>query len=285
MPAKRIRHSKSKISPGAQPVAPAVIKDKSSKLGMGLDNEGFVIDLFLDQQKQVHLTQVLHVKSNDGEAWEGWNAKRLTDFFIGRAQLSVPEPLTEIIEETESVISQDNRIEDIDAELTSKHASPDAEVETKQPEPASLRQYAITESELPAVAAEISQPIVHAVEIVSTYTNRAGRSLARREPFDVQILLEETNLLAMEETDFDYTLLVSAYKSGQNSKYFIAADRGLIKSSDQAIRVNIPRQNLEPGAYRLRAEIAITTQAQPEEGIQPQLISSLNLKSGLLQVI
>src|SRR4030095_6344875 len=55
-----------------------------------LDNVGFVIELFLDNRRQVRLTQALHVRSAEGESWDGWDEGRLTSFFVKRADLSVP---------------------------------------------------------------------------------------------------------------------------------------------------------------------------------------------------
>ena len=55
-----------------------------------LDNIGFVIELFLDDRRQVRLTQALHVRSAEGESWDGWNEERLTGFLIKHADLSVP---------------------------------------------------------------------------------------------------------------------------------------------------------------------------------------------------
>lgn len=55
-----------------------------------LANQGFVVDLFLDSTGEVHQTQVLHVKSNEGDAWRGWDERRMLDFMIRAAGVSVP---------------------------------------------------------------------------------------------------------------------------------------------------------------------------------------------------
>jgi hypothetical protein len=36
------------------------------------EGQGFVVEFFLDEQKHPRLTQVLHVKSGEGEQWPGW---------------------------------------------------------------------------------------------------------------------------------------------------------------------------------------------------------------------
>jgi hypothetical protein len=57
-----------------------------SKLRPQLTNEGFVVDLFLDENRQVQLTQVLHVKSDEGEAWYGWDESKLIEFLTRHAK-------------------------------------------------------------------------------------------------------------------------------------------------------------------------------------------------------
>lgn len=62
-------------------------------------NEGFVLDLFLDANRKVQLTQVLHVKSDVGESWYGWDAERLLNFFTRSSQLAdVKDPVREKFE-------------------------------------------------------------------------------------------------------------------------------------------------------------------------------------------
>lgn len=56
--------------------------------GLELAEVGFVLDLFVDQGHEVHLTQILHVKSNEGEEWNGWDGARVLAFIRERAQLS-----------------------------------------------------------------------------------------------------------------------------------------------------------------------------------------------------
>src|SRR6185369_13080075 len=55
-----------------------------------LDNIGFVVELFLNDRGQVHMTQALQVKSAEGEVWDGWDENRLIDFFVRHASLRLP---------------------------------------------------------------------------------------------------------------------------------------------------------------------------------------------------
>jgi len=302
MSTKRTRHSKPKTQRNGSAVVPAATEEETSKLKTGLENEGFVVDLFLDQSKQVRLTQVLHVKSNDGEGWDGWDERRLMDFFIDRAQLSIPEPVIAIpkpaagkSEQAEIVISRDEAVDlapdeppPATTELAEQPVPASAGDETERPASVAAKPADPAPQVPPAVAPTPTKIVAsseHRIEIIPDSTRPAGRLLMQKEPFGLRILLGDSSLLAAENPELDYTASVFALKKGQNSKYFIAVDRGTIKSTDEAIQVKIPRHNLERGTYCLRAEVAIMTPAQPEEDLPPVLLSSLNLKSGLLQVI
>jgi hypothetical protein len=48
------------------------------------EGQGFVVEFFLDEQKLPRLTQVLHVKSGEGEQWPGWDEHRLLEFMTQR---------------------------------------------------------------------------------------------------------------------------------------------------------------------------------------------------------
>jgi hypothetical protein len=78
---------------------PSVSEDKE---GMGIEeaaqeelkNEGFVVEIFLDDNHQVTSTQVLHVKRNEGESWAGWDERRLIGFLARHAGIAHDEIVT-----------------------------------------------------------------------------------------------------------------------------------------------------------------------------------------------
>lgn len=72
-----------------------------------LINQGFVVDLFLGADGEVRLTQVLHVKGNQGDAWQGWDERRLLDFMIQQAGVTVP-----VVEETPLVAAAAESVPD-----------------------------------------------------------------------------------------------------------------------------------------------------------------------------
>ncbi|MGH9834996.1 MAG: hypothetical protein ACREBD_17360 [Blastocatellia bacterium] len=74
-----------------KPAQRAPSSNESLNPTAGLGDVGFVVDLFLDESRQVRLTQALHVRSGEGDAWEGWDEDRLINFFVQRAELALVE--------------------------------------------------------------------------------------------------------------------------------------------------------------------------------------------------
>lgn len=56
------------------------------------EGQGFVVEFFLDEKKNPRLTQVLHVKSGEGEQWQGWDENRLLDFIAKRVDVKGSKP-------------------------------------------------------------------------------------------------------------------------------------------------------------------------------------------------
>jgi hypothetical protein len=266
MPAKRARHSKAKLLRNGAPVVPAAKGTDLLTPEIGLENEGFVIDLFLDHQRQVRLTQIMHVKSTDGDVWEGWDENRLKNFFISRANLAVPEAGSE----TEPALSLQALPVDSAAEPVEELTSPDMSsgVEMSGPANAPLEQKETS----------IDQGKDHGIEIIPLDAQSAARRIAHGEPFRVRLLLADRHFARTGEKPLDFRVAISAIKKGPNSKFFIAADRGAIKSTDEMIQITVPRQCLERGVYSIAASLDISTPGTPE-------IASWNLRSRLLQVL
>jgi hypothetical protein len=254
MPSKRQRQPKPKSTRQSTKSDLVALENKESDLGSGLENVGFVLDLFLDQGGRVRLTQVLHVKSNEGEAWDCWDERRLIDFIVQRAELALPE----------------------------------AEPEREPPAPKATRAGRFINGFGDRTASPKETPkiqggefISHEVGIVPAHTRTRSRLLKRRESFDVQLFFGQENLFGAGMDKLNYNASISAHTWGGLSTYFLAIDHGVIKPTDSAITVSIPKQNLEPGVYCIQADLTVTS---PEENEQPASVVSLTLKSGMLQV-
>ena len=110
MSGKRARHSKNN---------PRKETQLEKRTEAGLENAGFIVELFLDGSRQVRLTQTLHVKSTEGESWEGWDVDRLAAFIIKHSGLLTPDSaVTTSGESTTSVDSETESLKMLNTFLT-----------------------------------------------------------------------------------------------------------------------------------------------------------------------
>jgi hypothetical protein len=270
MPTKGPRHSKSRTSQNSQHT-PAV-EQKSARSGKGMDEVGFVVDLFLDKQKRVHLTQILDVKSNEGEEWKGWDGQRLIAFIRDRAGVVIPDR-----EATEHGVDprRTGRGKASVAEARAARAPESMPVEDILEQSAPIANEQTQSGEAPAPSEE---PADEAIEIISAHS--VCYLIARGEPFEVRLSLEDAAKPTAADTQVDYVVSITAHRRDRETKFFLASDRGRINPADMSIRVSIPRQDLEPGTYYLWAHVRTTTTPRA-----PDPPSSLHLRSRLLQVI
>jgi hypothetical protein len=131
----------------------------------GLGDVGFVVDLFLDESRQVRLTQALHVRSGEGDAWEGWDEDRLINFFIQRAELTlVQRPVAaeaqaekSASEHSSEEVSAGSKTEAVVEEVISVGVLPDASKET--PAVAEPVEASTPDATQPAVVAPAEQAL------------------------------------------------------------------------------------------------------------------------------
>jgi hypothetical protein len=64
----------------------------------------FTLELLLGSENDVRRTHIMHVQDKDEEAWAGWDAARMLDFFINHAELRISpvEPEQAAIESSEA---------------------------------------------------------------------------------------------------------------------------------------------------------------------------------------
>jgi hypothetical protein len=85
------------------------------------EGQGFVVEFFLDEQKHPRLTQVLHVKSGEGEQWPGWDEHRLLDFMtqrVGVKPLRAMKTSATSIHNESATMSFDLKEMEVNAETT-----------------------------------------------------------------------------------------------------------------------------------------------------------------------
>ena len=62
----------------------------SPKKRPALQSVNYVVELFLDEQHHIQRSKIHHVQSQEEEAWEGWDGKRLLGFLESREELAIP---------------------------------------------------------------------------------------------------------------------------------------------------------------------------------------------------
>jgi hypothetical protein len=53
--------------------------------------ETFVVELLMDEQRQVRRSRVVHVQTGAEEQWPGWDEERLLRFVVAHGDLPLPE--------------------------------------------------------------------------------------------------------------------------------------------------------------------------------------------------
>ncbi len=221
-------------------------KDPSNGLK---DSEGFILNLFLNKQKLVHSTQILHVNSDEGAKWNGWDSTRLQDFIINHSGIVLPN--VEIVQ-----------AEALEIQLADKSPAGTEELTgtTIQSETLIAESDAAPRLEQPQVAKpEIA---FRAFEMISSTSGSPGKFLHMGEPFELRLAIDTEKNLQEVESAMNYTAAISAKNIETSQRTSLGAAQGVIASADEAIVVKIPQQNLAPGTYRLEAAMTIARESQ-----------------------
>jgi len=183
-----------------------------------LRNEGFVVDLFVDDRRNVVTTQVLHVKSNDGESWSGWDGGQLSRFFAKHAGAALQGP-----EEHQP-----------DAVAGAQPATPAAEPGKSELSKLTLEDVTIT----PEGAAAPSQVV------------------AGSRPFDVTLSVRISG--SPGEGGLAYTACVHARRVGEGSRVVLAERKGQIRKVQDTIQLRVPGRKLVQGSYSLTTYLILS---------------------------
>ncbi len=218
-----------------------------------LESEGFIVNLFLSKRKQAHSTQVLHVSSDEGEKWDGWDSQRLLDFITKRSGLVLPKvdavkvspPAPEPTQESIATTS----------------------IPVVEPPPAQTGQPDVSATELLSEAEPTPAPlepevVLRAFEVVPIDSDLPRRLLRKGEPFNVRLFLDAEKVTPQFATSLDYTASIFAKGLDVPQQFRLGEVRGVLADPNNAIVVNIPKQDFAPGTYRLEAALTISKESQ-----------------------
>ncbi len=225
------------------------LSEKKDSPNGSKESEGFIVNLFLNKQKLVHSTQVLHVNSDEGAKWNGWDSTRLQDFIINHSGIVLP------------------KVAEVQAETLEIQLAGKSPVGTEGfRETTILSETLIAESvEAPRlVQPQVPKPEItfRAFEMITSASGSPGKFLHQGEPFEVRLSIDSEKTIQEFESAMDYTAAISAKNIDTSQRTSLGAAQGVIASADEAIVVKIPQQDLAPGTYRLEAAMTIARESQ-----------------------
>ncbi len=213
-----------------------------------IESEGFIVNLFLSKKKQVHSTQILHVNSDEGEKWDGWDSQRLLNFISNRSGLALPK--------IETVESNAIAIEPVKESSTM--------IEEK-PKPTSQVSVPLVKMD---VAGIIPPPVPKSeigfrnFEIIPSHSSTPSKLLRKGESFDIRLSLDIDNEIKQFDSSIDYTAAIFAKGLSASTRVNLGEASGVISSAKEAIEINIPNQDLALGTYRLEAALSISSESK-----------------------
>lgn len=223
----------------AQELAAKGDRQANAETGAGLDNIGFVVDFFLDEEKRVSKIQVLQVKSGEGDEWEGWDERRLLDFFIRCAPLRLADKTSAralLAAQAEPVVAPAS-----EAVPTPTTAAPELE-EAHLPEQFALR----------------------SIELIPITTGTPSQLIKSGEPFNIKLAFDGgVPTPRPSAAPVGYTVSIFAKRWADNTRSMLAASAGVLYPSDEPLVITIAQPTLSPGVYRLEAALETTVTNQP----------------------
>ncbi len=209
-------------------------------------NEGFAVDVFVDEQQQIYSTHVLHVKSGESDEWKGWSGEKLYQFMQNFGI---------------NLLSGENNTIAVQTQKVSTEPAPNVAV-----------------NQLPVEKTVPKQPVqsvsLRKLEMLPAHGPTASIILHSGEPFAIRLGVEYSDELIQaapptSSTDCEFAALITAKQFGTSQRLELGAMQGAFKSNEEAIVLDIPRQQLQPGTYRLEAAVKFSlpknkSLAQPE---------------------
>lgn len=214
---------------------------KKSVANGSMESEGFIVNLFLSKRKQVHSTQILHVNSDVGEKWDGWDSQRLLDFFVNHSEL--------VQLNAEKAKSEAQMTESAKANIAKK-------VETLASD-SPVANTVASPTELLAPVPPQPEIFFADFQMIPEHSELPSKLLRQGEPFAVRLSIDAEKIRPKIEAPFDFTAAIVAKAFDSPQQFSLCQATGIIGKGDKSVVVNIPKQDLAPGTYRLEAALSV----------------------------
>ncbi len=222
----------------------------------------FVVELLLDEERQVKRTKVMQVATGHEEVWAGWRERRLVDFFVEHAALRRP-----------SVAPVRT------AEMKTQAAVPPVAAVVSAPR-SEARAVAAAASSLSATAVAMAQPRLRKLEVIPMSTSYPSYILRDGQPFDVRLTLDLSEMRLLKEAVFDYTATVYAKSPGGQPQQLVGEASGTLTAVESSM-IEVRSEGLPQGIYRLQAVVHLSLSTAKTE---PPASFLTCLEGDLLQV-
>lgn len=217
--------------------------------------EAFAVELMIGAEHDVIHTRVMQVSTGDEEIWGGWQEKRLTDFFVKRADLHLSPieiPNADVVEP----VSLPVETKELDSPAT-KVSAPAAQISK--------------------VKNDVKTNQLNKLEIIGQ-TGTPTHILQHGQPFGAKLSLHLAELALLDTDTFTYTVTLTVqHLSGEKKSQTLGYKKGELNVS-QASVLELKNLILPLGSYRVEAAVTINKPAATCCGFQ------VKVPGGMLQV-
>ncbi|MFL5805359.1 MAG: helix-hairpin-helix domain-containing protein [Roseiflexaceae bacterium] len=193
----------------------------------------FTVELLLDEVNDVRRTRATHIQGGAEDAWAGWQAERLVDFFARSAAVRSPqaEPAPTIAE-----------------------AAPTPTGVEVEPAPV------VTTAAPPAPQLAKAELHVRALELLLDGTGGPHSLLHHDQPFEVGLTLDLNGVAAPTGQPLAYSAEIYAKDLRRHARHSIGEARGTLAVAE-TVALRVSGADLPCGIYRLEAAVIVTTPA------------------------
>ncbi len=228
----------------------------------------FAVKLQIDADNTVNQIHVMHMQSRGEDMgedmWDSWDEKRLINFFVQRAELSLAAPdVTGVTDVTNVTNVKDVR--DVKPLRIAASAPQAAAIESRQ---------------TPASSLPLSAPHSHKLEVIPAESGLPSQVVHHDQPFNVRLSLDLTQVAASSPNSITYTATIHAKSFGSKHLQTVGEVQGSITPGEN-ISLDVEGLSLSQGAYRLGAAVIIDL---PSEDLAQRSNYTAYLESGILQV-
>jgi len=241
----------------------------------------FSIELRFDEHQNVLSTHVAHAQSGIRESWDGWQEKQLVNFLVEHAgiPLSLNEPAASDMVELEPIPA----VTGDESELTAPGveevglAIVQAVMEHQSLAPAltNLPQVPPVEPIEPVAPLKRLGGVLHLrdLEMLEAGSKGDQNILFSRQPFEVQLTLDLTEVVIPEDAPLTWTASIYGKTLDRRSRLLAGQAQGTFQPTD-TVSIKVQGNVLPQGIYRLEAIVTLTQTVSGRE-VHPGLIAQL----------